>query len=67
MGYHAVRTERYKYVRYTDLEDMDELYDLETDPFELRNLIDDAEAQSVLEEMQQELEVLLAQTGAPGE
>ncbi len=38
MGYDAVRTERYKYVCYRELTGMDELYDLETDPYELRNL-----------------------------
>ncbi len=39
MGYDAVRTERYKYIQYRDLEGMDELYDLEKDPFELNNLL----------------------------
>jgi hypothetical protein len=39
MGYDAVRTERYKYIRYRDLKDMNELYDLLEDPFELSNLI----------------------------
>lgn len=38
MGYKAVRTERYKYINYTGLEDMDELYDLQNDPCEMRNL-----------------------------
>ncbi|MDP2497915.1 MAG: sulfatase-like hydrolase/transferase [Candidatus Palauibacterales bacterium] len=39
MGYRAVRTERYKYVRYEELRRMDELYDLERDPHEMRNLL----------------------------
>lgn len=38
MGYEAVRTERWKYIRYLDLEGMDEIYDLEADPYEMRNL-----------------------------
>jgi len=38
MGYDALRTERHKYVRYRELPGMDELYDLERDPFELDNL-----------------------------
>jgi hypothetical protein len=29
MGYDAVRTERYKFIRYRDLEGMNELYDLQ--------------------------------------
>jgi N-acetylglucosamine-6-sulfatase len=33
MGYQAVRTARWKYVRFRELEGMDELYDLETDPY----------------------------------
>jgi N-acetylglucosamine-6-sulfatase len=39
MGYDAVRTERYKYIRYRELPGMDELYDLAEDPYELENLI----------------------------
>lgn len=39
MGYQAIRTSRWKYIRYTELKDMDELYDLRQDPYELKNLI----------------------------
>ena len=38
---HAVRDERWKYIRYNELDDMDELYDLVGDPYELKNVIDD--------------------------
>ena len=55
MGYKAVRTERYKYIQYTDLEGMDELYDLEADPYEMNNVIDDPEAAQLLMDMQAEL------------
>lgn len=48
MGYQAVRTERWKYIRYRELTGMDELYDLGADPFEMRNLIDDPQAQDAL-------------------
>lgn len=41
MGYKAVRSERYKYIHYTDLEGMDELYDLQSDHYELKNSIQD--------------------------
>ncbi|HIF24233.1 MAG TPA: DUF4976 domain-containing protein, partial [Gemmatimonadetes bacterium] len=65
MGYKAVRTETHKYIRYTDLEDMDELYDLEADPYEMQNLIDDPGAQGTLRGLQAELDRLLEETGAP--
>jgi N-acetylglucosamine-6-sulfatase len=55
MAYQAVRTERWKYIHYTELKGMDELYDLEADPFELRNIIAEPSAQGTLEEMRVEL------------
>ena len=62
MGYKAVRTDRYKYIDYLELEGMDELYDLETDPFELDNVIDDPGYSAILEEMKVELRRLLDAT-----
>jgi N-acetylglucosamine-6-sulfatase len=59
MGYDAVRTERYKYVRYRELEGMDELYDLERDPYELENLIHSPGFVSVREALAAELGRLL--------
>jgi len=44
MGYEAIRTERWKYIHYSELEGADEIYDLRTDPYELTNLIDDPRA-----------------------
>ncbi|MDP7131641.1 MAG: DUF4976 domain-containing protein, partial [Planctomycetota bacterium] len=35
---HAVRSERFKYIRYHGLWDTNELYDLQTDPAEEKNL-----------------------------
>lgn len=64
MGYKAVRNERYKYIHYTDLEGMDELYDLKEDPYELTNLIRNPEMVETLTEMKNELNRLLVQTGA---
>lgn len=43
----AVRTERYKLIRYPELDDIDELYDLEKDPHEMRNLATDRSYASV--------------------
>jgi N-acetylglucosamine-6-sulfatase len=62
MGYKAVRTDRYKYIQYVDLEDMNELYDLSADPYELRNLIDAPNYADVVIEMQGELQQLLDAT-----
>lgn len=60
MGYKAVRTDRYKYIRYVDLEGMDELYDLVADPFELNNIIDDDGYAPIVEEMNEKLNRLIA-------
>ncbi len=65
MGYEAVRTDRWKYIRYVDLDGMDELYDLAADPYEMRNLIDDEAAQAIRTELEADLDRLLQQTGAP--
>lgn len=62
MGYKAVRTDRYKYIRYEDLDGMDELFDLAGDPYELRNLIDDPRYADVRAEMDAELNRLLEET-----
>jgi N-acetylglucosamine-6-sulfatase len=60
MGYDALRTERYKYIRYRELEGMDELYDLDADPYELENLIRSPGYVAVREALGAELGGLLA-------
>jgi arylsulfatase A-like enzyme len=60
----AVRTDRWKYIHYTELEGMDELYDLKADPYEMKNLIQGGAAQSALNEMKAELARLLKETNA---
>ncbi|MEQ8785793.1 MAG: sulfatase [Pirellulaceae bacterium] len=59
MGYKAIRTGRYKYVRYNELEGMDELYDLLADPYEMNNRIADPKLAGTLKELQQRLDKLL--------
>jgi N-acetylglucosamine-6-sulfatase len=54
-SWQAVRTGRWKLIRYTELEGMDELYDLRADPHELRNLIREPDARSALEALEAEL------------
>lgn len=60
----GVRTARWKYARYPNLTGMDELYDLQSDPEEMKNLIADPSAQTALKEMQAELDRLLKETKA---
>ena len=60
----GVRNERYKYIESPDLpNDINELYDLEKDPGEMDNKINDPEYKEVKEKMIQELERLKAETG----
>ena len=40
----AIRSERYKYVHYPDLQGADEFYDLQKDPGEMKNIITDPKA-----------------------
>ena len=54
--YCAVRSERWMYVRYTTGEE--ELYDLQADPYELRNLAADPADTSVLEDRRERLREL---------
>jgi N-acetylglucosamine-6-sulfatase len=58
MGYRAIRTDRWKYIRYTDLKDMDELYDLQTDPYEMHNLIAAPSAHATLQNLRHDLDRL---------
>jgi arylsulfatase A-like enzyme len=60
MGYKAVRTDRYKYIRYDELTGMDELYDLQADPHELNNLLPDRAPIGVRDSLSARLDRLLA-------
>jgi N-acetylglucosamine-6-sulfatase len=54
-GYWAgIRTERYVYVETQD--DTSELYDLQTDPYELNNLINDPQYQSMIADLKAKLQ-----------
>jgi arylsulfatase A-like enzyme len=51
----AIRTDRWKLIHYEKLHDMDELYDLQADPYEMKNLIHDPDSASQLEQLKKEL------------
>jgi N-acetylglucosamine-6-sulfatase len=59
IGYKAVRDLRYKYIEYSELRGMNELYDLDKDPYEMINLIDSPESNNMLQEMKTKLRRLL--------
>ena len=63
MAYQAVRTTRHKYIHYLELPGMDELYDLEADPYEMSNLIGTPQGEALLPALQAELARLQQQTG----
>ena len=58
MGYDAVRTERYTYIVYRELPGMEELYDLERDPFQMDNLMGTVRGDSIVPVVRSELERL---------
>ncbi len=60
MGYKAVRSDRWKYIHYLEIQDADELYDLQRDPYELHNLVREPRAAVGLDRMRAELAKLQA-------
>lgn len=62
MAYKAVRNDRWKYIRYSEQADADELYDLLSDPYELKNVIQEPAAAGALAIMKGELERVLSET-----
>jgi N-acetylglucosamine-6-sulfatase len=64
MTYKAIRTERYKLIHWVNrgtAGELDELYDLEKDPFELKNLINSRAHASIRAKLHRELRVLVAE------
>jgi arylsulfatase A-like enzyme len=52
---HAVRTDRYKFIRYYGVWDINELYDLKEDPMEMHNLIRDPAYDSLSEQLRNDI------------
>ena len=62
MSYKAVRTERAKLVHWVHREGVDELYDLEQDPYEIENRIGDPACTKLKASLQKELRKLVAES-----
>lgn len=60
---HALRGDRYKFIRVHGIWDIDELYDLAEDPLESRNLIFSEKHRAIAEQMRTRLFQLLEETG----
>lgn len=62
-AWQAVRNGHWKYIHYTDLEGMDELYDVREDKYEMKNRINDASAKAALQMMKAEFEKVKKASG----
>jgi arylsulfatase A-like enzyme len=60
---HGVRTDRYKYIRYHGIWDTNEFYDLQEDPYEMKNLIASPEHQLVIKQLNHDLYDWMENTG----
>jgi N-acetylglucosamine-6-sulfatase len=58
---HALRGDRFKFIRYQGIWDTDELYDMQEDPLESRNLISDERYAATVKEMREHLFDVLEQ------
>jgi arylsulfatase A-like enzyme len=66
MSYKAVRTERHKYIRWVNRSrdgELDELYDLDRDPYEIANVINRPAYRAVRAKLQRELRRLAVEAG----
>lgn len=59
---HAIRTDRYKFIRYHGIWDINELYDLQDDPEEMNNLIRNPEYTKLSEQLRNQLFTWLEKT-----
>ena len=59
---HALRGDRYKYIRYHGIWDLNELYDLQEDPLESRNLINSPKHADIVKSMNAQLFKILEDT-----
>lgn len=60
---HALRTDRFKYINYYGIWDINELYDLKADPLEMRNLVFEPEHRATVNKMREQLFGVMERTG----
>ena len=63
-AYKIKKPVNFGFLDFTELDDANELYDLENDPYELKNLINDPKAKPALDRMKAELARLLSETSS---
>lgn len=61
--FYAVRTRAMKYIRYYGPDDTQEMYDLQKDPDELRNVVDDPAYRSIRDKLSAEADAWWQRTG----
>jgi N-acetylglucosamine-6-sulfatase len=61
---HSLRTDRYKYIHYYGIWDIDELYDLQEDPLETNNLIFNPERKKTIADLNRRLFDVMEANGA---
>ncbi|HEX6960269.1 MAG TPA: sulfatase-like hydrolase/transferase, partial [Lacipirellula sp.] len=66
-SWQTVVDNRYKYVRYNDYENVDELYDLQADPYEITNVINAPEHAAALKRLRREVQLGHGAALSPGE
>ncbi|KPK38170.1 MAG: acetylglucosamine-6-sulfatase [Phycisphaerae bacterium SG8_4] len=59
---HAILTDRYKFIRYHGIWDLDELYDVQSDPEETKNLIAEPSYAGLAEKLRKRLFEMLEET-----
>ena len=61
----SLRGDRYKYITYYGLWDTDELYDLQSDPGETKNLLHDPKYRDITRTMETRLYEMMDELGGP--
>lgn len=65
ISWEGVRGKRYTYARYYDQDDFEFLFDLQSDPDQLKNLAHSSEHEEVLQQMREKTDGYISEYGAP--